>query len=163
MPDDHALPQRGERALNDNRSSAQPGEPAPTAKRPAPHQPSRRDRWQTARPSKMTAFLLCLGAVALTMAIGFSWGGWTTTAAAEKQATSSAQSAVAQRLATICVAQFDLDANHAQNLTDLQGLSTNQRGNFITDGGWANMPGETAPEAKVASECVKRLMVTASK
>ena len=163
MQEEHAVSQRGERTLNDNRASAQPGGPVMAAQRSAPREPTRGERWQSSRPSKMMAFWLCLGAVLLTLAIGFTWGGWTTAASAKQMATTGAQTAVTQRLATICVAQFGLDANQAQNRTDLQALNSSQRSSYVTDGGWATMPGETAPDSKVVSACVKQLMATAVK
>lgn len=110
----------------------------------------------------MMTFWLCLGAVLLTVAIGFTWGDWTTAAAAQKQANSAVQTAVVQRLAKICVAQFGDDDEHVQKLAELQALGTNVRSRFISDGGWATMPGEDAPDSKVVSECVKQVLVTAS-
>jgi hypothetical protein len=110
----------------------------------------------------MLTFWLMLGAVALTLAIGFTWGGWTTTAAAQKQATTLAQTAVVQRLAGICAAQFGLDGAHAENLAALQDLGSSQRASYISAGGWATMLGDDAPDSKVVSECVKQVMVVAA-
>ena len=38
--------------------------------------------------------------------VGFNWGGWVTTGTAEALAKESATNAVAERLGSICVAQF---------------------------------------------------------
>lgn len=161
MADQHAVTQHTERAVNDNRASQMKSAPPASTKQQAP-EPTGRERWQSSRPTKMLAFLLCLGAVALTLMIGFTWGGWTT-AAAKQQATISAQAAVVQRLGTICVAQFGDDAEHTQNLAALQTLGAGARSSFIRDGGWATMPGEEAADAKVLSECIKQVLVVASK
>jgi hypothetical protein len=73
------------------------------------------------------------------------------------------QTAVVQRLAKICAAQFGSDAENVQKLAELQALGTSARSSFISDSGWATMPGEDAPDSKVVSECVKQVLVTASK
>jgi len=162
MPDQHAGSQHTERAVNDNRASQSTTAPASVVKTRAP-EPTSRERWRAARPSKMMTFWLCLGAVLLTLAIGFTWGGWTTAAGAQKQANSAAQTAVVQRLTKICVAQFGNDGEHAQKLVELQALGTGARSSFISEGGWATMPGEDAADSKVVSECVKQVLVVASK
>jgi hypothetical protein len=161
MSDKHSVVQRTERAINDNRESQATTAPASVAKQTEPELTAR-ERWQVARPTKMMAFWLCLGVVVLTLAIGFTWGGWTTAAAAKQQATTSAQAAVVQRLGTICVAQFGVDARHVQNLAELQALGTSARSSFIRDGGWATMPGEDEADSKVVSECVKQVLAVAS-
>jgi len=162
MADQHAGPEHIERSINDNRAS-QAAKPPTGAARPKPPEPTSRERWRAARPSKMMTFWLCLGAVLLTLAIGFTWGGWTTAAGAQKQANSAAQTAVVQRLSKICVAQFGNDGEHAQKLVELQALGTGARSSFINEGGWATMPGEDAADSKVVSECVKQVLVVASK
>lgn len=162
MTEQHSGTQHIDRAVNDNRASQSTTAPAGVAKPPAP-EPTSRERWRVARPSKMMTFWLCLGAVLLTLVIGFTWGGWTTAAAAQTQANSAAQTAVVQRLTKICVAQFGSDGQHVQKLAELQALGTSARSSFISDGGWATMPGEDAADSKVVSECVKQVLKTASK
>jgi hypothetical protein len=161
MAEQHAGDQRGERAVNDNRAQSSGVKP-PVAQAPPP-QPTRRQRWQVARPTKMITFWLCLGAIVLTMIIGFTWGGWKTADAAQKQTNSAVQVAVVQRLAGICVAQFGGDAGHAANLAELQALGTSARASYMSDGGWSTMPGEASSDTKITSECVKQVISTASK
>ena len=162
MADQHAIDQHIERTSNDNRASQSPTTPAVSAKAPPPS-PTRGERWRAARLSKMMAFWLCLGAVALTIFIGFTWAGWTTQEAAQKQANSAAQTAVVQRLGKICAAQFGNEGTHAEKLVELQALGASARSSYIHDGGWATMPGDDAPDSKVVSECVKQVLVVASK
>jgi hypothetical protein len=161
MTEQHAGEQRGDRPANDNRAQSE------SVKQPAAAKPppvlTRRERWQVARPTKMITFWLCLGAIVLTMAVGFTWGGWKTADAAQKQANTAVQVAMVQRLAGICVSQFGGDAEHTANLAALQALGTSARSSYMTDGGWATMPGEASPDTKVTSECVKQVMLTASK
>ena len=162
MADQHAVDQHIERTSNDNRASQSPTTPAAN-KKPPPPPPTRGERWRAARPTKMLTFWICLGVIALTMFIGFRWGGWTTQDAAQKQANSAAQTAVVLRLGKICAAQFGNDGEHAQKLAELQALGTSARSGFVQDGGWATMPGDDSPDSKVVSECVKQVLVVASK
>ena len=162
MADQHAVDQHVERSSNDNRASQSATKPA-TSTKPPPPPLTRGERWRVARPTKMLTFWLCLGAIVLTMIVGFTWGGWTTQDAAQKQANSVAQTAVVLRLAKICAAQFGNDGAHTEKLAELQALGASARSGYVHDGGWATMPGEDAPDSKVVSECVKQVLVVASK
>jgi len=152
--------QREVRSDNDNRKQ----EPmAPVASALPKKELSARQKWSKAQPTKMITFWLCVGSVALVLFIGFGWGGWTTGGAAEKQATVAAQGAVVQRLTSICVAQYNLSPEHAQRLTELQAVkSSYDRATFVTDQGWATMPGDAKPDNKVADQCAKQLLELAS-
>lgn len=119
---------------------------------------SRSERWSSAQPSKTMLVWSCIGAVVLTLLIGFQWGGWQTAAGAEKMATTAADAAVVEQLAPICVAQFNLDPERAQKLVALQESSTYQRAGYVTDQQWATMPGDEKPLNKVAEACARLLM-----
>ena len=97
-------------------------------------------------------------AIVLALYLGFAKGGWVTGGAASRMAETSAQDAVVQRLAPICVAQFGADAQHAVKLVELKALSAYQRTNYVRDQGWATMPGETDPDKDVAAECATQLI-----
>jgi len=117
-----------------------------------------RQRWDAYRPSKMVLLWSIVGAVALTMLIGFTWGGWMTTANAQKVAVTSASNAVIGRLAPICVAQFNLDPEKDQKLVALREANTYDRAKYVSDQSWATMSGDEQPDRKVADACVKLLM-----
>jgi hypothetical protein len=119
-----------------------------------------RQRWNQARAKKSVVFWIAVGAVVLTLILGFTRGGWTTAARAENMAETSAQGAVLQRLTPICVAQFDADPQWASKLDELKALSTYKRATYVEEQGWATMPGETGPDGQVARECAKRLALT---
>jgi hypothetical protein len=95
----------------------------------------------------------------LTIVIGFVWGGWVTGGSAQKTAEVMAKDAVVQRLAPMCVAQFNQDPGKDQKLTELKDTSTWQRGDYIEKQGWATMPGEEKPDSKVADGCAKLLVL----
>jgi len=72
----------------------------------------------------------------------------------------AAVDAVVERLAPICVAQFNQDPLNAQNLVELKAFTTStQRAIYVKDQGWATMPGEAAPDNRVATECARQLML----
>lgn len=144
------------RADNDNRksqSSTNTPKTAPAKSR----QTTVSERWNTTQLSKTSILWLCLAAIAVTMLVGFQWGGWVTGGTAQKTATTLASNAVVQRLSTICVAQFQQDPAKDQKLTELKAVVSYQQGTYVKDQGWATMPGDEQADSKVASECAKQL------
>jgi hypothetical protein len=145
------------RADNDNRKRTS----APDA-RAAPNQPKQvriGERWSKVQPTKTTVFWFCLAAILLTMLVGFNWGGWVRGSTAQRMADLTARDAVVQRLATICVAQFNLDVGKDQKLQELKATSAYERAKYVTTQGWATVPGDEKPESKVADACAKQLML----
>ena len=120
---------------------------------------SLRKWWREARPTKTAVFWSWVASIVLTMIIGFAWGGWVTGSTAQAIAKDVAEDAVVERLAPICVAQFNQDPGKAAKLEELKKASSYQRRTFVQDQGWATMPGEEAPDRAVADECVKLLML----
>jgi hypothetical protein len=119
-----------------------------------------RQRWTNAKLTKATTFWIVLGAVILTVFVGFSGAGWVTSATASQMAATTSKDAVVERLAPICVAQANQDSLKAQKLEELKGLTTtSKRANFIKEQGWAIMPGETLPDNYVVAECARQLML----
>jgi hypothetical protein len=115
--------------------------------------------WQEARPTKTVVFWSWIASVVLTMIIGFTWGGWVTGRTARTMAEDMAEDAVIERLAPICVAQFNQDPEKDQKLAELRETSSYQRRAYVQDQGWATMPGEEEPNREVADECVRLLML----
>jgi hypothetical protein len=99
-----------------------------------------------------------IGGAILTMIIGFALGGWVTGGTAQSKAEKMAEDAVANRLAPICVVQFNQDSEKTQKLKKLEETGTWQRADYVEKQGWATMPGEEKPDSKVAEACVKLLM-----
>jgi hypothetical protein len=119
-----------------------------------------RQRWDQAKLKKSIVFWIVIGAVLLPLFLGFGRGGWMTAGSAVSMAEKSAQVAVAERLTSICVAQFGADSQQAQKLEELQGISSSsKRITFVKEQGWATMPGETDPDTNIARECTKQLML----
>jgi hypothetical protein len=96
-----------------------------------------------------------VGGAIVTMYIGFNVGGWMTNGSAEVMAKETAATAVAERLGTICVAQFNRDPAKNQRLNELKGQDTWQIGRYIDKQSWAIMPGDDKPDSGVADACAK--------
>ena len=118
-------------------------------------------RWSDVRPTKTLLFWACVASMALTMIVGFSWGGWVTGGTARQTAETLARDAVVQRLAPICVALSGRDPAKAQKLVALKEESTWQRSEYVGKQGWATMPGEQEPDRGVAQACATLLLPTA--
>jgi hypothetical protein len=121
-----------------------------------------RQRWNKAKLKKSVVFWIAVGAVLLTLFLGFTRGGWTTGGNAANMAEKSAADAVVNRLTPICVAQFNADPQQALKLAELQAMTnSSKRINFVQEQGWATMPGETEPDKRVATQCSNQIMLSA--
>ena len=96
------------------------------------------------------------GAVVLAI-VGFNFGGWVTGGTAAAMAKETAADAVAERLGTICVAQFNRDLGRDDKLKEMKGKDAWDKGRYVEKQSWAIMPGEDKPDSKVADACAKHL------
>ena len=117
---------------------------------------SPRKWWRGLRPKKAVVFWSWVASVALTVTIGFVWGGWVTGARAQTMAEDMAEDAVTQRLAEICVFQFSQDPEKEAKLAEMREASGYQRRAYVEEQGWATIPGEELGR-KVVEECVRQL------
>ena len=120
--------------------------------------PSLGKRWRDYQPTKTAIFWACLASIVLTMIVGFNWGGWVTGGSAQKTAETMARNAVIERLAPICVAQFNLDPDKALKLGEMNELSSYKQRQYVQDQGWATISGEEKPERNVATACTNLLL-----
>ncbi len=120
------------------------------------------ERWEAFRPSKTLWFWSVVGAVVLTMIVGFTAGGWTTSGTATEMAEEAARDARAHLVANLCVEKFVMTANATSNLAELKETSSFQRDNFITDGGWVKIAGMTDDAPGAAEMCADQLMAMES-
>jgi hypothetical protein len=108
---------------------------------------------------KLKPFLLGVGAGAAVLAfVGFVWGGWTTASSASAMAKDRAERAVVLAYANICVDAFKQQADYAAKVEELRALGFSAQSTFVADGGWATMPGTTAPATGVGAACAKDLL-----
>jgi hypothetical protein len=115
-------------------------------------------RWRESRPTKTAVAWACVASIVATMIVGFTWGGWVTGGTARKMADGVSEEAVARRLAPMCVVRFKQDVRKDQKLKGLKETGSYEQADYVKKQGWATMPGEPEPDAKVADECVKLLM-----
>jgi hypothetical protein len=120
--------------------------------------PTFRQRWNDAQPTKTILFWACLGSIVLTIVIGFNWGGWVSAADAQRLADTTAQNAIVQRLAPICIAQFNQDPDKIIKLDEMSGKGSSQRVQYVQEQGWATISGEERPDRRVADACAKLLL-----
>ena len=96
------------------------------------------------------------GAIVLAV-VGFNYGGWVTGGTAAAMAKEIAADAVAERLGTICVAQFNRDSEKGEKVKEMKDKDSWDKGRYIEKQSWAIMPGEDKPDSKVADSCAKQL------
>jgi alpha/beta superfamily hydrolase len=110
-------------------------------------------------PAKTEPFLWGAAAGAIALAIvGFSWGGWVTGSTAQQLAGARAEQAMIASLTPICVAQFQKSPKVQASLAALKEIDSWQRGEYVSKGGWATMPGSKAePNSEVAAACAAAL------
>jgi type VI protein secretion system component VasK len=109
---------------------------------------------------KPLAWGFVIGAV-VTMVVGFSWGGWTTSSTADRLAMERATTAVTAALVPVCVEKSKADPAQAKKLVALKALSSSyaQR-DAVAEGGWATFAGGEA-NSNVADLCAVELLKVA--
>jgi len=94
---------------------------------------------------------------ALTLVIGFNWGGWVTGGTAKEMVQRGTTTAVVTALSPICVDKFQHSTEAAVNMVELKKVSSYQQGPFIEKGGWATLPGSERADSAVARACAEML------
>ncbi len=110
--------------------------------------------WEKIKPALWSA---AGGAIVLAI-IGFQWAGWVTGGTAKEMAAEAAKTAVVDRLAAICVEQFNQDSEKVQKFEKLKEASDWNRRDYVEEQGWATMPGEKEADSKVAGKCAELLV-----
>jgi hypothetical protein len=101
------------------------------------------------------------GAAALAF-VGFMFGGWVTGGKAQELARQQADKAVITALAPICVDKFRHAKNADENLGKLKAISYSwEKGTYVSQGGWATLPGNAEPNSAVAQACAEMLSTAA--
>jgi alpha/beta superfamily hydrolase len=94
---------------------------------------------------------------ALVAFIGFSWGGWVTSGAADKMAVSMARDDVVAAMVPVCLDMARTDPERMAKLTTIKATETYQRRDALMEAGWATMPGTDAPDRDIAKACLAKL------
>tara|TARA_B100000315_G_scaffold236288_1_gene251951 strand:- start:220 stop:444 length:225 start_codon:yes stop_codon:yes gene_type:complete len=69
-----------------------------------------------------------------------------------------AEDAVVERLASICVGQFNQDSEKDRKLKELKETDSWKRNEYVKEQGWATMPGDKQPDSQVDELCADMLM-----
>lgn len=114
-------------------------------------------RLEEYQPSKTALFWSCVGSVVVVLILGFTWGGWTTAGTADEMAEEAAEEARAQVAAAVCMERFMNAATAPRQLASLKEIDSSwRRENFVEEGGWATIAGETYDDG--AELCAEMLM-----
>jgi hypothetical protein len=99
----------------------------------------------------------------LTMIVGFSWGGWTTSSTTDQLAIKRADAAVTTALVPICLEREKIDVTKATKLGELKAMTSSyEQTEFVMKTGWATFPGKEDPNRDVAAACASALVETAA-
>lgn len=101
-----------------------------------------------------------VGAI-VTMAFGFTQGGWHLRSSAERLAEQHATAAVTAALLPVCVDQAKADPDSLAKLAQLGAItSPYERREFVMKTGWATMPAAELPNRDLATACAQVLLDT---
>jgi hypothetical protein len=96
-------------------------------------------------------------ASAITMIVGFKWGGWVLASTAEDNATRRVNAALVEVYSPICVERFQQQVNVEAKWAELTKVDSWRRDDYIQQSGFATLPGSTSPNARVADACANAL------
>lgn len=116
-----------------------------------------RQDWKDYTPTKTALFWLCVASVALTIFVGFKWGGWVTGGSARDMAAQASSQGRAEVAAAVCVDRF-MNAPDAQaQLVSFNQVASWMRRRHLEDAGWVTLPGSNRPVAAAAEICATQL------
>ena len=115
-------------------------------------------RWKNFEPTKKFLFWTCVSCVALTILVGFKWGGWVTGGAAEEMAATAAAEARIELAVASCILRFNQGNNVSERLDKLKKIESWKRGGFIEKTGWATPVGADDPIDGAGERCAERLL-----
>jgi hypothetical protein len=117
-----------------------------------------KDKIGAYQPSKTIWFWSTAATAALTMFVGFTWGGWVTGGTATDRAETAAAGAVAELASAICVERFLQAGDALMQLAALREESSFRRNGFVEDGGWVTFAGAEKPVKGAGKLCAAQLM-----
>ncbi len=120
-----------------------------------------RQDWKDYQPSKTALFWLCAASIALTVFVGFKWGGWVTGGSAKDMAERAAAHGRADVAAVICVDRFMKAPDARAQLVSLNQAAAWTRRSQLESAGWVTLPGSDKPVAAAGELCATRLTAIA--
>jgi hypothetical protein len=120
--------------------------------------PSISTRWKNLQPTKKFVFWACAASVALTVLVGFKWGGWVTGGTAQEMAEIDAANARAELVVASCIVRFGKAADVSTRLAKLKKTDSWMRGTYMEKAGWVTPLGATAPVPDAGERCAEQLL-----
>lgn len=117
-------------------------------------------RVQTYKPSKAAALLFCIATMAVTIAVGFTWGGWITSETAAAMGDRAAMSGQMKLAATICADRFITGPHAREQTIQLRKADSGQRADYLRQGGWLTLPGLMEPITGSAKLCAEQIFAS---
>lgn len=99
----------------------------------------------------------------LTMALGFTMGGWMTGSKAQSLSAASAKEAVIDVLAPMCVANYKSSSDAVEQLAALKSVDNWKHATFVEERGWATLPGAGSVNSAAASKCARLILADSEK
>lgn len=96
------------------------------------------------------------GAIALAV-VGFSWGGWMTSASATEMSSKESMAATTTALTPYCVLKSQNDPNVTEVLANIEDANSYKRRGMIEEAGWATPLGAEKPDRALAEACLLEL------
>ena len=115
-------------------------------------------RWKNLEPTKKFVFWACVSCIALTVLVGFKWGGWVTGGTAEEMAETAAAEARIDLAVASCVVRFGRGADVTARLAKLKKTDSWERGSYMDKIGWATPVGAGEPVRDAGARCAERLL-----
>lgn len=115
-------------------------------------------RWKNTEPTKKFVFWACVGSIALTILIGFNWGGWVTGGTSQERADNAADDARVELAVASCVVRFGRGTDTMARLAKLKKTESWARGDYMEKAGWATPIGAEEPVPEAGSLCAELLL-----
>ncbi len=116
-------------------------------------------KWSGYQPTKSALAWSCILAAIAAVLLGFSWGGWVTAGTSRTMAATAVSAAVGKLATDVCIERFKALPDYAARLAELKAMPDNyKQRQYVESGGWATMPGETAPTRGAAEGCSRAIV-----
>jgi hypothetical protein len=120
--------------------------------------PSISTRWKNIQPTKKFVFWACVASIALTVLVGFKWGGWVTGSTAQLMADNGAADARTELAIASCIVRFGEGADVGVRLAKLKKTDSWMRGTYMEKAGWATPTGAEGPVQDAGERCAEQLL-----
>lgn len=115
-------------------------------------------RWKNTEPSKKFVFWACVATAALTVFIGFKWGGWVTGGSAQEMAAAAASEARIEIAVAGCVDRFGKGQDSRERLAALRKVDSWMRGSYLEEAGWVTPRGMDSPVGNAGGRCATQII-----